>query len=64
MTAKRETSEFCWVNHTSEKPGEPAMINPVAMLPIGAIAQHGTCLPLAVDIYYLGLTVLNLPSNT
>lgn len=40
---------FYWANHTSEALAEFAKRDPVAVLPIGAIEQHGPHLPLAVD---------------
>ena len=46
---KRETAEFYWANHTSNQLAELAKNDPIAVLPIGAIEQHGPYLPLAVD---------------
>ena len=46
---KRRNTEFYWANHTSQTLAELAKDDPVAVLPIGAIEQHGPHLPLAVD---------------
>lgn len=46
---KRSKNEFYWANHTSQALAELAKNDPVAVLPIGAIEQHGPHLPLAVD---------------
>jgi creatinine amidohydrolase len=46
---KRNKSDFYWANHTSQALAELAKDDPVAVLPIGAIEQHGPHLPLAVD---------------
>ena len=46
---KRSKSEFYWANHTSQALAQLAKDDPVAVLPIGAIEQHGPHLPLAVD---------------
>ncbi len=47
--SKRNRSDFYWANHTSPALAELAKSDPVAVLPIGAIEQHGPHLPLAVD---------------
>ncbi len=44
-----ETDRFYWANHTSQQLAELAKQDPVAVLPIGAIEQHGPHLPLSVD---------------
>lgn len=43
------TDHLYWANHTSPQLAELARRDPVAVLPIGAIEQHGPHLPLAVD---------------
>jgi creatinine amidohydrolase len=44
-----DPSRLYWANHTSESLAEMVARDPVAVLPIGAIEQHGPHLPLAVD---------------
>ncbi len=44
-----DTNRLYWANYTSEGLAEIAKRDPVAVLPIGAIEQHGPHLPLAVD---------------
>jgi len=44
-----DPSRLYWANHTSESLGQMVARDPVAVLPIGAIEQHGPHLPLAVD---------------
>lgn len=44
-----DTSRLYWANHTSESLAAMVARDPVAVLPIGAIEQHGPHLPLAVD---------------
>ncbi len=44
-----DTDPLYWANHTSESLAEMAACDPVAVLPIGAIEQHGPHLPLSVD---------------
>lgn len=43
------SNRLYWANHTSESLAEMVARDPVAVLPIGAIEQHGPHLPLAVD---------------
>lgn len=44
-----DTSHLYWANHTSASLAEMVKKDPIAVLPIGAIEQHGPHLPLAVD---------------
>lgn len=43
------SSRLYWANHTSESLAQMVARDPVAVLPVGAIEQHGPHLPLAVD---------------
>ncbi len=44
-----KTNRFYWANHSSQQLAELVKQDPVAVLPIGAIEQHGPHLPLSVD---------------
>lgn len=45
----KDKARFYWANHSSEALAELAKGDPVAVLPIGAVEQHGPHLPLSVD---------------